>query len=121
MAFPDPITVTVNAIAKTLARISSAVNAGTFSKDDGNYVMNVSHQYGKGRTRHFARLTASKIAADPLISAQNIKYSMTSSIILDVPITGYSVAEQVLEVAGFCAWLTASSNANLTKLLGGEN
>jgi len=35
MAFADPQTVTINAVANSLPRISSGNNAGGFSKDDG--------------------------------------------------------------------------------------
>jgi len=120
MAFSDPQTVTINAVAQVLPRTSNGVNTGSFTKDDGNVKLNVSHTYNK-RTRRQARIDFSKIAADPLISAQNIKYSMSAYLVVDVPITGFTVAEAKQVIDGFAAWLTASSGANITKLLGGEN
>lgn len=120
MAFADPQSVTINAVAQTLPRISSGVNSGTFRKDDGNVGLLVSHQYGK-RTRHQIRLDHRKIAADPLVAAQNLLYSMSAYVVIDVPIVGYSVAEQKQVVDGLTAYLTASTGANVTKLLGGEN
>jgi hypothetical protein len=120
MSFADPQTVTINAVANTLPRISSGVNTGEFQKDDANVKLSVAHTYGK-RTRRTIRLDHRKIAADPLISAQNILYSMSCYVVVDVPITGYSVAEAKQIVDALVAYLTASTGAKVTQLLGGEN
>lgn len=120
MAFADPQSVTINAVANSLPRTSSGVNSGVFTKDDGNVRLSVSHQYAK-RTRRTIRLDHSKIAADPLISAQNIKYSMSAYLVVDMPITGYTVAEAKQIIDGLTAYLTVSSGARVTQLLGGEN
>lgn len=119
MAFADPQTVTINAIANTLARTGFGTTSGAFTKDDGNVKLSVSHTAGK-RTRRTIRLDHAKVAADPLISAQNIRYSMSCYLVCDIPITGYTVAEAKQIVDGLTAYLTASSGANVTKLLGGE-
>lgn len=120
MAFADPQSVTINAVANSLPRTSTLGNAGVFTKDDGTVKLSVSHSYGK-RTRRTIRLDFSKIAADPLISAQNIKYSMSTYIVVDVPVTGFTIAEQKQIIDGLTAYLTASSGARVTQLLGGEN
>lgn len=116
----DPQTLTINAVANTLPRISTAVNSGSFQKDDTTVKMDVSSQYGK-RTRRLIKVIHSKIAADPLISSTSVKYSMSVGLVIDVPVTGYTVAEQKQIVDAVSAWLTASSGANITKVLGGEN
>lgn len=120
MAYSDPQTVTINAIANSLPRTGSGVNIGSFSKDDATVKLSVAHAYGK-RVRRTARIEHSKIAPDPLISSTNIKYSMSVYVVADVPITGYSIAEQKQIVDGLVLWLSATSGANTTKLLGGEN
>lgn len=120
MALTDPQSVTINAVANPLPRISSTENGGVFQKDDASVRLEVSHAYGK-RTRRTVRLTSSKIAPDPLISAQNIKYSMSAYLVIDVPITGYTNAEAKQIVDGLTAYLTASSGAAVTKVLGGES
>lgn len=120
MALSDPQSVTINAVAIPLPRTSSGVNAGIYTSNDGNVKLSATHQYGK-RNRHFIRIDHSKIAPDPLISAQNIKYSMSNYMVIDVPVTGYSVTEAKQVVDGFIAALTASSGSLVTKLLGGEN
>lgn len=120
MAYTDPQTVTINAVANVLPRTSNGVDTGAFTKDDGNVQLKVAHTYGK-RTRRTARIDLAKIAADPLISAQNIRYNMACYLVVDVPVTGFTVVEQKQLIDGFAVWLTASSGANITKLLGGEN
>jgi hypothetical protein len=40
---------------------------------------------------------------------------------MDLPPTGYTVTEVKDVAAGLIAWLTASSNANLIKLINGES
>lgn len=120
MALSDPQSVTINAVAISLPRTSASPNAGAFTSNDGLVKETVSHQYGR-RNRHLLRIDHSKIAPDPLISAQNIKYSMSFYVVADVPETGYTVAEAKQVVDGFIAQLNASSGALITKLLGGEN
>lgn len=120
VAFSDPQTVTINAVAQTLPRTSTSPTASVYTKDDGNVKLTASHFYGK-RKRSVLRLDFQKIAADPLISSTNIIYSMSCSVTIDRPLTGFTVAEQKQVVDAVSAYLTASSGANTTKLLGGEN
>ncbi len=122
MAFSDPQTVTINSIAITLARVAQNGNAGSFLSNDGNCRLDISHQYTKSnRVRSSVKLSTRKIAADPLISAQNIQFSESITVVVDRPVTGYTVAQTKLDVDGFMTWLTASSGAKMTQLLGTEN
>nr|QDH87257.1 MAG: hypothetical protein H4RhizoLitter20421_000002 [Leviviridae sp.] len=120
MAFADPQSVTINAVANSLPRVSSGINQGEFRKDDGLVGLKITHNY-KSRTRREIRLTHAKIAPDPLVSSTNIRYSMSVYLVCDVPVTGYTVAEAKQIVDGLTAYLTASSGARVTQLLGGEN
>lgn len=120
MAFADPQSVTIATVANPLPRTASGPNTGAFTKDDGTVKLSVSHSYGK-RTRRTARLDHSKIAPDPLIASTNIKFSMSAYIVVDVPVTGYTIAEQKQIIDGLTKWLTDTSGSNATKLLGGEN
>jgi hypothetical protein len=119
VAFADPQSVTINAVANSLPRISSGVNTGAFQKDDSTVKLSVSHQYGS-RTRRQLRLDHSKIAAD-VFTSDNTKYSMSAYVVIDVPTTGYTIAEQKQIVDALTAYLTASSGARVTQLLGSEN
>lgn len=120
MAFADPQSVTINAVANTLPRTGSGVTSGTFTKDDGNVKLEVSHNYGK-RNRRQIKLTHRKVAADPLLSGANVQYSMSTYIVVDTPVVGYTVAEAKQIVDALTAYLTASTGARVTQLLGGEN
>jgi hypothetical protein len=123
MAFADPQSVTINAVAQSLPRTSSGVESGVFTKDDATVKLSISHQYGKGnnaRTRRQLRLDHQKYAPDPLVSAQNVLRSMSVYIVVDVPKQGYTVVEQKQIVDALTAYLTASSGAKVTQLLGGE-
>jgi hypothetical protein len=120
MAFADPQSVTINAVANTLPRTSSGVSSGVFTKDDGTVKLTVSHTNGK-RTRHQLRIDFSKIAPNPLISAQNIQYSMSTYLVVDVPPTGFTIVEQKQIVDALTGYLTATSGSKTTQLLGGEN
>jgi hypothetical protein len=119
MAFADPQTVTINAVAQTMPRTGSGTNSGTFMTNDGTVKLTVSHAYGK-RNRRTIRIDHSKIAADPLLS-ENVEFSMSAYLVLDVPPRGYTVTEAKQVADGLVAYLSASSGANVTKLLGGES
>jgi hypothetical protein len=120
MALADPQSITINAVANSLPRVSSGINSGAFASNDGTVKLSVSHQYGK-RNRHLLRVDHSKIAPDPLISSQNIVHSMSFYVVADVPPTGYTVTEAKQVIDGFVSLLNASSGALITKILGGEN
>lgn len=120
MAFADPQSVTINAIANTLPRVgSSSPTAGVFSKDDGTVKLTVAHQVGK-RARRTIRLDHKKVAADPFVSGVNQSYSTSVYLVVDAPLTGYTIAEQKQIVDALTAYLTATSGARVTQLLGGE-
>lgn len=120
MAYADPQSVTINAVAQSLARVSSERYKGVFQKDDGLVALTVSHQLGS-RTRHQLRLDHAKIAANPFDSSLNARYSMSAYLVVDVPLVGYTIAEQKQVVDGLTAYCTASSGAKITQLLGNEN
>jgi len=119
MSFADP-TLTISGTAVTLARTGSGIGQGTFSSSDGTVRMSVSNQNGK-RFRRIVRVDSSKVSADPLIPTQNVRNSMSVYMVVDVPVNGYTVTEQKALVDAFTAYLTASSGARVTQLLGGEN
>jgi len=87
---------------------------------DGLVNLSASHAYGR-RTRRVLRLDHSKLTADPFIPSQNTKVSMSNYIVFDVPVAGYTNVEALAVYAGFKAAFTATSDALITKLLGGES
>jgi ketopantoate hydroxymethyltransferase len=119
MAFADPQSVTINAVANSLPRTSSGVNSGGFSTSDGITKLLVSHSYGK-RIRRTARIDYAKIAADTYNPTLNVRSTMSAYVVVDVPPTGFTVAEQKYIVDALTLWLTAASAIKTTQLLGGE-
>jgi len=120
MAFGDPQSVTIVGGSVSLPRTASGENTGAFTSADGYTGLQVSSAY-KARTRRTVRLNLAKVAADPFDGSINAKYSMSAYLVVDVPVVGYTIADQVTNVAGLCTWLTASTNAKLTQFMGGEN
>ena len=120
MAFSDPQSVTIDGTANSLPRTSSGENAGSFTAADGHLSLKVSHLLGK-RFRRTIRIDHQKVASDPFNSSLNAKYSMSCYIVVDVPAVGYTIDEQAKIVAGLTKYLTDSSGARVTQLLGGEN
>jgi len=117
--FADPQSVTIGS-ALSLPRIGSGLNSGVFQTADGLAKMSVTHVNGK-RNRHTARIDLAKVAADPLIAAQNLRYSASFYVVLDVPTVGFSVGEQISLITGLTGNMAATSNANWTKFIGGES
>lgn len=120
MAFSDPQSITIDGTAHSLPRVGSGINQGSFQTNDGLVKESIAHTYGR-RTRRQLRVDLSKIAPDPLVSSTNIRYSMSTYIVVDTPPTGFTVAEAKQVVDGLVAYLSASSGAAITQLLGGES
>lgn len=120
MAFPDPQSVTINAVPISLPRIGQSMNAGAFQAVDASTKLTVSHTYGK-RARHLLRLDVQKNAADPLNPTSNLPYNMYIYVVADCPLFGYSAAEQKQVGDGLAGYLAASSGAAWTRLFGGES
>ncbi len=120
MAFTDPQSVTINAVPYSLPRISSGINQGTFQYSDGTVKLGVAHTYGS-RVRRTIRLDHQKYAVDPLVSSTNVLRSFSTYLVTDAPLQGYTITEQKQIVDALTAYLTASTGARVTQLLGGEN
>lgn len=121
MALSDPQSVTIGGTATSLPRTSSAEQASIYTKDDGTVRLKITQQPGKSRVRRQVRLDFSKIAADPLLAGVNRQASMSAFVNIDVPVVGLTLTEQKDVVKALLAALTASSDAMLIKVLGGEN
>jgi len=117
--YADPQSVTINAVANSLPRISSGPTSGIFRKDDGTVKLTISHNENK-RSRRMVRLDHSKLAVDPYITSNNTPVNMACWFVVDVPLLGYGIAEQKQVADGLTAYLTASTGAAVTRLLGGE-
>lgn len=122
MAFSDPQSVTIGTTpgAVSLPRVNTGSPVGTFSNYDSKTALKVQTNYGK-RTRREARLDFSKVTTDPYVATTNVLVAGTVRLNIDVPPSGFSAAEQKDLAVALLTWLTASSNANLIKVIAGEN
>jgi hypothetical protein len=116
----DPQSITISGSATSLPKTSQGPGTGTFTSADTAISEVISHSYGK-RVRRVARLNISKISTDVLIPSQNARSAASMSVVFDVPVNGYSVAEIKAAWDGFAAQLAASSGAMVTQILGGQN
>jgi len=119
MAFSDPQSVTIGGVTTSLPRVSSGNGTGAFASGDGSILMEVRNSYGK-RIRRTVRLTTKKLVSDPLLPSSNIPVSGAVYLVVDVPVQGITAAEIKDQAVGLLTNLTASTNANLIKALGGE-
>lgn len=115
--FSEPQTVTINAVAKTLPRVSFGDKKGVFEDTLGNR-LTVSHSTGR-RNRHIVRLDTTKTAADPFLTGVNQEYSMSAQLIIDVPPVGFTATEQSLNANALVDW--ADVAGILLKVTGGES
>jgi len=120
MAFTDPQSVTISGSAISLPRVSTGAGQSSYQSADGLVILTASHAYGR-RTRRVLRLDHSKVTADPFIPAQNTKVSMSNYLVFDLPPAGYTNADALAVYQGFKALFTASTDASISKLLGGES
>jgi hypothetical protein len=120
MAFTDPQSVTISGTAIALPRTNVGNNGSEYQSADGLVKLSANSAYGR-RTRRVLRLDHSKVSADVFVPTQNVKVSMSNYIVFDVPTVGYTNAEALAVYQGFKALFTATADASITKLLGGES
>lgn len=118
MAYADPQSVTINAVAQSLPRVGSPTpeKRGSYKTADGVYSLDIRQDSTAQRFRREVRLTKNIVAADP-ISAVNKALSASVVLVVDEPKYGFTDTELGHMTAGLIAWF---SNASRDKLLGGE-
>jgi hypothetical protein len=119
--FSDPQSVTVNAVAQSLPATSREGRKSVYQKADGSYTLTMSHDVTTKKERHLARLDHRKTVSDPLTPANNVDVMSSVYVVFDHPITGFSDTELRNDAVGLLSYLTASSGANIDKLLGLES
>lgn len=112
----DPQSVTINAVATSLAKTSPGGTQNVFTSADGNTTMTTKQNVTAKRFRREVRISQKKIAADP-ISALNVESSVSTYLVIDEPRAGFSDTEIGYLIDALKGWLTS---ANYNKVLGGE-
>jgi hypothetical protein len=121
MSLSDPLSVTIApASAVSLPRTSMEENESEYRSADGLLHVVAAHSYGK-RRRDTVRLNIRKLAPDVFKPAENVEQSASLYVVIDSPGRGeYTPTELLAAWVGFNTLLTASSNALVAKVLGGE-
>jgi hypothetical protein len=118
MAFADPQSTTLNAVAIPLPRTGLA--AGTYTSADGNVQLSIRHNDGK-RISSSIQLRQSKIVTDPLRPADYKPVYASVTLAVNKPLQGFSQVEMLDLINSLLANLAAGTDANKKKLLGLEN
>lgn len=115
--YTDPQTVTINAVGKTLARVSSTGTTSVYQSSDGVWKLTLSHTVSKDRIRTMVRLDQRAIVADPLTNVNDYE-TLSDYHVIDRPNYGFTLAQVQQQVAGSNAWL---NDASVAKLFGMES
>jgi hypothetical protein len=115
--YADPQTVTINAVAKVMARMpSTSTNVGAFRTVDGEYKLDIKQGSTKRRKNREAVLTFEKPYTDPN-SGLTSTVGASVKIVVNEPPMGFTDTELGYCLAGLTAWF---SPTNRDRLLGGE-
>jgi hypothetical protein len=113
----DPQSVTINAVATSLAKTNSGTTQNVYTSADGKTTMTTKQNSSAKRFRREVRLSQEKIAADP-ISAVNAVAGVSCYLVVDEPRNGvFTDAEIKYLIEALKTWLTSG---NQDKVLGGE-
>lgn len=115
--FVDPITFPYDGDVVSVARVSTEGRKSVYQTPDGLMDLTISHAIAK-RKRSVLRLDLEKVAADPLQPSTSVPYTMSTYIVIDAPLFGFTVAEQALLVGGLAGIITYPEYA--TKFMGSE-
>lgn len=115
--FSDPQSVTVNAVAKSMPRISVKDLSAIYQMSDGTFKLSLSHTPNKDRTRSMARIDQRKIVSDPLTSVNDYE-TLSFYVVIDRPNYGFTAVEVEQLVTGFKTWL---DNTAVDRLFGNES
>jgi len=122
MSLSDPLSVTISGNTFTLPRVSVGDRKSVYQVGDETITITVSHLPTKGKGwRRMVRIDTSKIAADPFESGENNEVAMSAYVVIETPSDGYTPAEALAVWLALSGVLTASSNAAMIKVLGGES
>lgn len=110
--FTDPQVVTVNAVAKSMPRITVSGLSAIYQISDESFKLSLSHQKSNKRIRSMARIDQRAVVADPLTS-ENDYETLTFYVVLDRPEVGFSLTQVDQLIAGLKAWLDSTAIARL--------
>lgn len=115
--FADPQTVTVNAVAQSLAKVLTDGTSSTYQTADGNYIFKISHTKSRDRIRSLVRIDQRAIVADPL-TAVNDYETLSCYFVVERPEVGFTSTQVNHLVTGLKTWLDSTA---VGKLFGQES
>lgn len=131
--FSDPQSITVNAVAQSMPRVSQSGLASVYKKSDGTYRLEISHQtttQNRSRNttsgiqtvkqtviRSLVRFVKRAIVADP-VSSTNDYEELVVQLVVQRPEVGFTMVELEQVWAGFVAW---ANTATIDKVYGLES
>lgn len=120
--FAEPITITINSVAQTFQKQSTAGTSSVWATADGIYTLTISHQVirknNQDYVRTLARLDMKKIVADPITSVNDYQ-TFSSYMVEERPTFGFTSTEIKNQVSGYSTWLNLSATQD--KLLNKES
>lgn len=106
--FTDPQSVTVATVAKSMPRVTTGNLNSKYQKDDGTYVLTISHAPNKDRIRSMIRIDNKAVVPDPL-TAVNDYETLSVYLVIDRPLAGFSSTQVNDLIVGFKTWLDATA------------
>lgn len=120
LADPQTLTIGTTPGAVSLPRIIAGENRSVYRSADSTVSYTLSTLYG-ARARRMARVDLSKISPDVFLPTSNVRVSASAFLVIDQPMTGFTVEELSDLTVALTSALTADSGATILKLLGGES
>ena len=106
----------------TAPRVSSGDFKSVYETSDGLNKLSVSTtETNSSRKRHLVRIDVSKLATNPFEETKKQEISMSVYLVIDRPISGFSVSEAKKLVEGLVGLLSASTYVLTEKVLGSES
>lgn len=123
MALSDPQSITVGSDTVSLARTGMGPNSSTYkgvTLSGTEYNLQVTQNVQKSKTRSSIRIERVAFVPDTLIPSNNVRQTLTATIVVETPSVGVSPLTALSAVLGLINMATANTNAVLTKLVAGE-
>lgn len=116
--FADPQTITVNGVAKTLAKIESKGLMTVYESNDQTFKLTISHQVmNNDRVKTMARVDQRAVVEHPLTAELDYD-TMSEWYVIERPTFGFALTDIQYLATGFKSWL---DNTAIAKLFGKES
>ncbi len=106
----------------TAPRVTSGTLNSTYQTSDGLVDLKISTiESSSNRKRHLIRIDVSKLATNVYEESKKQTVSMSTYVVIDRPVNGFTTAEAKKLVEGLVGLLSASSYSIVEKVIGSES